>query len=568
MKLIVVHRNGHLPLNSGKQANLQSSTKPNSRNLLQFATCTEPLSAITFSCLNGNSHNRNHHKEVIAIPQEWRSQSAKIDASLIYYKKNLLVPSKVINQLKANAWFVISNGRYVAHIDNQLLNKILGQSQDDIIAVNVMPQLQAFQEKVLVTSQNKLVGFRQLYNDSAQPASIPNDWPHYLFIKTDVLNKLLVDDALPLAFSRFIDTCFARSLTVRSLNVGGTVLDLETEEDLLGLLTIGLNSSAKNFHNSGNESQNQSLARNGVTISRSAKLFGKVVFGRNVSIGQNAIIAGPTIISSDARISKGAVIRTSIIGPGVPVPQNHIVQNRILVGPQFHLKHHRQQDINSRTLCNNSCTNNFRNWPRFSYARCFKRIADVVTALLVLVLFAPIVPIIALVIKLTSPGPVFFKDNRQGLHGKVFNCLKFRTMIIGAGEIQDKLRVINKVDGPQFKLPDDPRINVIGRFLRDTYIDEIPQFFNVLLGQMSLVGPRPSPESENTSCPPWRDARLSVRPGITGLWQICRTRQPMKDFQEWIHYDIKYVKNLSLKTDLWICWQTAKKMAKNFINQF
>jgi lipopolysaccharide/colanic/teichoic acid biosynthesis glycosyltransferase len=141
-------------------------------------------------------------------------------------------------------------------------------------------------------------------------------------------------------------------------------------------------------------------------------------------------------------------------------------------------------------------------------------------------------------------------------------------MAIGADKIQDKLRVLNQADGPQFKMTDDPRLSVVGRFLRDTYIDEIPQFFNVLLGQMSVVGPRPSPESENTSCPPWRDARLSVKPGITGLWQVCRTRQPMKDFQEWIHYDIKYVKNLSLKTDLWICWQTTRKMAKNFIDQF
>ena len=566
MKLIIIHRNGHLPFNSNKQANLQSSEGFNSCNLLRFATCTEPLSAITFSCLNGNSHNRSNN-EVIAIPQEWRSQSAKIDASLIYYKENLLVPSKPINKLKANPWFIVTNGRFVTHIDNQLLSKILKQIQGDIIAVNVMPQLQAFHEKALITSQNELVGFRRFYNDSAQPAPIPNDWPHYLFIRTDVLNKLLVDDALPLAFSMFVDACFARSLTVRSLNVGGTVLDLETEEDLLGLLTIRLNSSAKNFHNSGNGSQNLSLAQGSITISRSAKLFGKVVFGQNVSIGQNVTIVGPTIIGSGVKIAKGAVIRTSIIAPGISVPRNNIVQNRILVSSQFHLKH-RQQDINSRTLCNNSCINNFRTWPRFSYARCFKRISDVVVAILVLVLFAPIVPIIALVIKLTSPGPVFFKDNRQGLYGKVFNCLKFRSMLVDADKMQGKLRVLNQADGPQFKMTDDPRLSIVGKFLRDTYIDEIPQFFNVLLGQMSVVGPRPSPESENTSCPPWRDARLSVKPGITGLWQICRTRQPMKDFQEWIYYDIKYVKELSLKTDLWVCWQTAKRMAKNFIDQF
>jgi lipopolysaccharide/colanic/teichoic acid biosynthesis glycosyltransferase len=173
-----------------------------------------------------------------------------------------------------------------------------------------------------------------------------------------------------------------------------------------------------------------------------------------------------------------------------------------------------------------------------------------------------------LVIKLTSPGPVFFKDTRQGLHGRVFKCLKFRTMKVGAARMQERLRALNQADGPQFMITDDPRLSAVGRFLRETYIDEIPQFVNVLLGQMSVVGPRPSPESENRLCPFWRDARLSVRPGITGLWQMCRTRQPMKDFQEWIHYDIKYVRDLSLKLDLWICWQTAKKMVAKFVSQF
>jgi lipopolysaccharide/colanic/teichoic acid biosynthesis glycosyltransferase len=210
----------------------------------------------------------------------------------------------------------------------------------------------------------------------------------------------------------------------------------------------------------------------------------------------------------------------------------------------------------------------FRFWPVLSYARCFKRIADIIAAIIVLILFAPIMPFIAIAIKLNSHGPVFFRDKRQGLAGKEFYCFKFRTMITGADRIQDKLRVANQTDGPQFKIEDDPRISTVGRFLRDTYIDEIPQFFNVLLGQMSVVGPRPSPNQENTLCPVWRDARLSVRPGITGLWQVCRTRQPMKDFQEWICYDIRYAKKLSLRMDLWICWQTVKKLVGSFISQF
>ncbi len=204
----------------------------------------------------------------------------------------------------------------------------------------------------------------------------------------------------------------------------------------------------------------------------------------------------------------------------------------------------------------------------FSYVGFVKRILDVITSVVVLVLFAPIVPVIMLAIKLTSPGPVFFKDARQGLYGKTFKCLKFRTMEQGADKMQDRLRTLSVVKGPQFMIPDDPRMSAVGRFLRETYIDEIPQFINVLLGQMSVVGPRPSPESENRLCPFWRDARLSVRPGVTGYWQICRTRQPMKDFQEWIYYDVKYVRDLSLKLDMWLSWRTAGKMAAKFISQF
>jgi len=317
------------------------------------------------------------------------------------------------------------------------------------------------------------------------------------------------------------------------------------------------------------------LDKDSITISDEARLFGKILFGQNVSISQNAIIVGPTIIGNDVKIAQGAVIRASIIGPGVSVPRNHLVQNRVLVGSLRRQKQARRSKtggaITSRNgsfIYENPRTNEFRTWPRLSYARCLKRIADIIAATTVLVLFAPILPIIALVIKLTYRGPVFFKDRRQGMHGKGFNCLKFRTMLVGSDKIQEKLRVLNQADGPQFKMADDPRLSTVGRFLSDTYIDEVPQFLNVLLGQMSVVGPRPSPESENTLCPYWRDARLSVRPGITGLWQVCRTRQPMKDFQEWIHYDTKYVRDLTLRMDLWICWQTAKKMVRNFIRQF
>jgi lipopolysaccharide/colanic/teichoic acid biosynthesis glycosyltransferase len=299
--------------------------------------------------------------------------------------------------------------------------------------------------------------------------------------------------------------------------------------------------------------------------------------GKNVYIGPRATVIGPTIIGNNVKIGKGAIINSSVVGSEVSIPPNKLVQESVVVGPPYDWKllsgstNNREKQIYTPVFelgRKRHPNKSFRYWSRFSYTGGLKRITDCFAAIIVLVLFAPIIPFIALAIKLTSPGPVFFRHKRQGRYGKTFNCLKFRTMKLGADKMQDKLRFVSEVDGPQFKMDDDPRISVVGRFLRETYLDEIPQFINVLLGQMSVVGPRPSPESENTLCPFWRDARLSVRPGITGLWQICRTRQPMKDFQEWIHYDTEYVRNLSLKMDLWISWKTIKKLFDNFISQF
>jgi lipopolysaccharide/colanic/teichoic acid biosynthesis glycosyltransferase len=119
----------------------------------------------------------------------------------------------------------------------------------------------------------------------------------------------------------------------------------------------------------------------------------------------------------------------------------------------------------------------------------------------------------------------------------------------------------NVCDGPQVYIANDPRVTRIGRVLRKYHLDELLQLVNVLAGDMSLVGPRPSPDRENRLCPAWRDARLSVRPGITGLWQVCRTRQPGLDFQEWIQFDMQYVRARSFSLDCWILYRTFRGIA-------
>jgi lipopolysaccharide/colanic/teichoic acid biosynthesis glycosyltransferase len=159
--------------------------------------------------------------------------------------------------------------------------------------------------------------------------------------------------------------------------------------------------------------------------------------------------------------------------------------------------------------------------------------------------------------------PFFFAHRRQTLGGREFPCLKFRTMRRDAEKIKAQLQAENRADGPQFFIENDPRVTRVGRILRRYQLDEIPQFLNVLVGHMSVVGPRPSPDKENQYCPAWREARLSVRPGVTGLWQVSRTREPQTDFQEWIRYDLEYVQHQSFVGDLRIIADTIRYILKS-----
>ncbi len=186
----------------------------------------------------------------------------------------------------------------------------------------------------------------------------------------------------------------------------------------------------------------------------------------------------------------------------------------------------------------------------------FKRGFDIGFSIFALIVTLPLYPLIMLAIMLEDGFPIFFAHRRETLGGREFPCLKFRSMRRNAEKMKHAFAMLNQADGPQFFMDNDPRLTRVGGFLRKYRLDELPQFFNVLAGHMSVVGPRPSPFHENQYCPAWREARLSVRPGITGLWQIKRTRAPGTDFQEWIRYDIEYVENARWSLDLLIIWKT------------
>ncbi len=184
----------------------------------------------------------------------------------------------------------------------------------------------------------------------------------------------------------------------------------------------------------------------------------------------------------------------------------------------------------------------------------FKRFFDIVSSGVALWLLAPLLLVVAALVKLTSRGPVLFRQQRVGLHGQPFGMLKFRTMVENAEALKAQLTAQNEMDGPVFKMKRDPRITSIGRFLRKFSIDELPQLINVLRGDMSVVGPRPPVPSEVARYEPWQRRRLSVRPGLTCIWQVSGRNEI--SFEQWMYMDLQYIDNWSFKKDVELVLKT------------
>ena len=190
----------------------------------------------------------------------------------------------------------------------------------------------------------------------------------------------------------------------------------------------------------------------------------------------------------------------------------------------------------------------------------WKRLIDVVGSGTALLIASPVLLAVALAIKLTSKGPIFFAQQRDGLGGRTFRIYKFRSMIVDAEAMKDKLRAISEQDGPAFKLKNDPRVTPLGRFLRRTCLDEIPQLFNVLRGDMSLVGPRPLPSNEARDCRGWERRRFDVTPGLTCIWQVYGGTKV--SFAEWMRMDLRYAGSRTLWKDLRLMVMTVPSIIR------
>ena len=204
----------------------------------------------------------------------------------------------------------------------------------------------------------------------------------------------------------------------------------------------------------------------------------------------------------------------------------------------------------------------FRSVPEASWQVVGKQAMDFVGALGLLLLMALPLGVVALLVKLTSPGPVLFRQQRSGLNGRPFTLYKFRTMVSNAEQLKHELATLNEMSGPVFKVTNDPRVTRVGKVLRKYSLDEFPQLYNVLRGEMSLVGPRPLPVDEVRRFDDLAHRRrLSMKPGLTCLWQVSGRNQ-VSNFQEWVRLDLEYIDHWSLWLDLKILWRTVPVVLK------
>lgn len=493
-------------------------------------------------------------QQYILMPESWLRKNPQLKKStpLSYQGQSWLVPGSFCHSVPDEIY--VLNGRSFFTIDEKQLNEALRSCSWQIAFVEVCSDLQGDKERFKLAPHNRVVGFRRIHTSLVEPSDIPGDWPQIVIFKRDAFREICINGGFPTDFKKLIQEISRLEISAISLRIGGRRTSFDTKAGILKSLEV-----FQDVLMDGKESAMRP---------EKCKIIEPVFIGNDVTVESDVTMIGPVVLSDRVHIKSNSVVRRSILAEDIMIENGRFVNNQVC---QDQTEAKSLPTEASPSICTNgffSSQNKYRKWPFFSYARLGKRIFDIIASLIILILLAPVFPIIVLMIKLESGGPIFYRARRQGLGGREFDCLKFRTMMVQADAMQERLRVVNQVDGPQFKIVNDPRISGAGKFLRDTCIDELPQFVNVLLGQMSIVGPRPSPENENDSCPAWRDARLSVRPGITGLWQVLRTRRSGADFQEWVYYDTEYVRNLSFRKDIWICWKTATMLIHTFLEQF
>jgi lipopolysaccharide/colanic/teichoic acid biosynthesis glycosyltransferase len=453
--------------------------------------------------------------------------------------------------------------RYWPTLPNELLQLARQHAAEPRVAHHLVAFEQVVagtKERVAFDPAGQVRGIQRYYEQTT--------WPFIAGVAASLVPcscGFLTDQVLPTSLPELRTALINRGVPSRDVPIARLSIDLAEERGLLSA-NEQLTLAATAPDQAADASQVPLLVGSGQTVDAGARLIGPIIIHAGASVAAGATVIGPAVIGAGATISTGAVVAHAVIGPDSTVPPNVVVRDRAWFKSAEEARFNSGDtrptsfiDLLTRLAMETPPATAFTPTVPGSGARQLplKRALDMTLSLVGLILASPLLLIVMIAIRLESKGPVFYGDKREGLGGRLFSCWKFRTMYTGADQKQRELKALDHTDGPHFKVERDPRVTRVGRILRALNVDEVPQLFNVLIGQMSLVGPRPSPFRENQVCVPWRAARLSVRPGITGFWQVCRHNRSAGDFHQWIEYDLLYVQHLSLALDLKILLATA-----------
>jgi lipopolysaccharide/colanic/teichoic acid biosynthesis glycosyltransferase len=429
-------------------------------------------------------------------------------------------------------------------------------------------------ERMQIGPQGDLLRLQVEYDPDAvvgdyQPAGV------YVF-EREVLKRIPAESYCDLK-EQFIPALLRAGLRVGTHPIRGYLHELNSAEDYLKA-QFDLCRGHLGGPQPGREIDDRIWVQGEVDLPPDVFLVGPIVLGAGVKVGPGARLIGPLVVGDGAEIGAGALLRESVVGERASLGRGARVEHAILTeGMQVEegsvitesLATAQPLSLGAVNLTERDMRISVTSIPferfvgvglRSFFYRVTKRLFDVTLATIGLVLGLPLMAVVALAIRVDSPGPVLFRQRRCGKGGREFTMVKFRSMRWGAEELQDSLSVRNETDGPVFKMTDDPRFTRLGSVLRKFSLDELPQLWNVLKGEMSIVGPRPLAERELKVCPSWREARLRVKPGVTGLWQVSSREK--KAFRDWVQQDLRYVRNQSFSFDMKILLRTIGALTK------
>jgi lipopolysaccharide/colanic/teichoic acid biosynthesis glycosyltransferase len=423
-------------------------------------------------------------------------------------------------------------------------------------------------ERVRFDTSGQIRGIQRYYEHTT--------WPFVAGIAASLVPcacGIGMESVIPRSLSELRHVLISRGVPSRDVPIDGGAVDLTDEHGMLAA-NEPLILEATSVHQIGDAASSPVHVGVGHTIHPTARLMGPIVVHPGASIDADATVLGPAVIGAGARIGAGAVVAHATIGPDCIVPPNAVVRDRAwfkssgdaVFGGADQPPMPYSERLARLSLEPRHRAPVERRKASASPTLAVKRAFDLAASVLGLFFASPLLVLIAVAVWLESRGPIFYGDKREGLQGRLFRCWKFRTMYTGAHLAQRDLKALDHTDGPHFKVDRDPRVTRVGHVLRALNLDEVPQLLNVLLGEMSLVGPRPSPFRENQVCVPWRVARLSVRPGVTGFWQVCRHNRSAGDFHQWIEYDLLYVQHLSFWLDLKILAATLLTLGGKLVH--